>query len=132
LTIEAFQAAEALVNKVEVNMPKLISSVGRNDLAYFANRLLDTIQMHGGVMREKELQAKTYKDFKMGEFPDTINHLVQTEQLLRGRLSDVVYVGYEPHWSKFKTELEKKAKAAQVPVSGSTSVPPPPSPEASS
>jgi hypothetical protein len=124
MSVEALQAGIGLVDRMEINLPKLTQSVGRNELAYHTQRLLEIIQGNGGIMREKELQRVTYKDFKGEEFHPTINHLVQTDQAKRGRIGDIVWIGLPATFDELKKKIEAQSKNG----GDSSSAPPSPSP----
>lgn len=83
LTEEALQLGVALLDSIEVNMPKLSVAAGRNELAVPQQRLMEFLESKGGAFPEKWLMKEMDKDLTPMEQFSLIRHLVETEQIYK-------------------------------------------------
>jgi hypothetical protein len=103
----------ALLDRIEVNMPKLSESSGRNDLAPIRNQILELVEKNGGEMQEKKLHSIMFREASPQEIVQLMQHLCGTEELIRttrgiGGVQKVVFL--RP-WKV--EELRKKGLIAQ-------------------
>lgn len=106
LQLNHLQYALAIIDNLEVNLPKLVSTIGRNELAIPTGRLLDVVTQHGKIP-EKTLQGLMYNDMTPMEFLSVLNHLKNTEQLVVCRLN---INGVERSYVMTKDYFDKNVK----------------------
>lgn len=82
ITKAYLQLALEQLKDIEENMPMVTSLVGRSELVGPAKMILGIIKTAGGIIGEKELKLRTFKEFKdPTEQWKVIEWLKQTEQL---------------------------------------------------
>ena len=82
ITTEFLQLALSQLVDIEENMPMVTSMVGRSELVGPSKMVLTVLKSAGGVMSEKELKLRTFKEFKDArEQWTTIEFLKSTEQI---------------------------------------------------
>ncbi len=86
--VETLEAGLALLEKTEVNLPKVFQGMGRNELSAVASKVIDILEMTGGPLPLKKLQALMYSEANGAEFYSVLNHLVETEKLTKLRSSE--------------------------------------------
>lgn len=71
----------AMLDTLEINMPRLSIAAGRNELAVPTQRALELLEAHGGYMREKQLRILIGRDLNPMEQMSVLNYLQRdTEQ----------------------------------------------------
>lgn len=83
LKAEHLQVGAAILTRLEANMHKVYEGMGRNELNAVGARIVETIEMAGGLLPEKKVFAIFYKDADTRELYGLINHLVETGKLVR-------------------------------------------------
>lgn len=78
----------AVLGAIEVNMPKLSIASGRNELAVPMQRILEILDLRGGMMPKKLLQKETGKDLSPMEQLSVINFLRETDQIVIKTIND--------------------------------------------
>jgi len=87
VTKDYVEMALALLDDVESKLSMVTDLMGRSELTGPAANIMSVVRAHNGVIPKKELQLKTFKDFRSTlEQWQVIDHLKQTEQLVE--LSD--------------------------------------------
>lgn len=75
------EAAIAMLEANEDNLPKLTIGAGRNELAAFQARLLETLVTAGGFMLEKKFHTIASSNFSESEYVYVRNFLKGTDQI---------------------------------------------------
>jgi hypothetical protein len=88
LTPDLLEQASALLNHIEINMPKLSVAAGRNELAVPQQKLLELLESNGGWMPEKILKRATDRDLNPAEQAAVLRHLVDTDQIIITTMRD--------------------------------------------
>lgn len=110
LTVPILEAALELLTQVGKNLPKLVETIGRNELAFSAHMLMEIVTNNKGVVTEKKLRADTYNNLQTGEFFSVLQHLISIDKLAKisrdlNGVKQIVYLTPE----KFK-ELQEATK----------------------
>lgn len=85
LTETNLQSAIALLETVEVNLPRLTIASGRNELAVPSQKILELVELSpDGSIPEKILRVKMERDLNGFEFDNVIRQLVDTNRLYKG------------------------------------------------
>jgi hypothetical protein len=72
-----------LLEKLEVNLPKVFEGMGRNELAPVAARVVELLEMAGQPVPEKKVLAEFFKDADTRELYGIIAHLVNTSKIVQ-------------------------------------------------
>lgn len=123
-------AGLTLLEQMEANLPRLIETIGRNELAYIAQGIVQMVENAGGIMKEKDLRAQTFNNLQTAEFFSVLQTLTATDKLYRlektlGSVKQVLYL--TP--AKFKEFNEAKEKLTAQAQNAAPSSPPSASPE---
>lgn len=81
LTEENFELGLAMLDAIEVNMPKLSQSAGRNELAVPTQKVMELLERAGGMIPEKILKRDINKDLSPMEQMQVLRFLQETEQI---------------------------------------------------
>jgi hypothetical protein len=81
LTGDLFEEALAMLDAIEVNMPKLSVAAGRNILAVPQQKILDILENNNGCLPEKEVMRRMGGDLSPMEMLSVIRFLKDTEQI---------------------------------------------------
>jgi hypothetical protein len=118
LTPELLEEGIALLDIIEVNMPKLSVAAGRNELAIPQQRLLELIEKNGGMMPEKELMRKVNSDLTPMEQLSVLRHLMETEQIIKDRDGQKMYVFLPTRyaaWAKTRSQTSSPQQSLPAP-----------------
>lgn len=80
---DLLEAGLALLDSIEMNMPRLSIAAGRNELAVPQQRVLELLEANGGEMPEKVLLRETSKDLSPQEQYSVLRFLAETEQIVK-------------------------------------------------
>lgn len=83
LTKDHLEVGLALLEKLEVNLPKVFEGMGRNELAPVAARVVELLEMAGQPVPEKKVLAEFFKDADTRELYGIIAHLVSTSKIVQ-------------------------------------------------
>lgn len=83
IDIQHLQKAYLLLQRLEGDVVRLTSGIGRNELAGVGARVLEMIREQGGAMPRSLLLKIFGRYFQLREFQDQMEHFVQSEQLIR-------------------------------------------------
>jgi hypothetical protein len=72
-----------ILNKLEKNLPKVFESMGRNELAPVAARVVELLDMAGQPVPEKKILSEFFRDADTKEIYGIIAHLVNTSKIVR-------------------------------------------------
>jgi hypothetical protein len=72
-----------LLERLEVNLPKVFEGMGRNELAPVAARVVELLEMAGQPVPEKKVLAEFFKDADTRELYGIIAHLVNTSKIVQ-------------------------------------------------
>jgi hypothetical protein len=78
LTQEHLEVGLAMLDKLEINLPKVFEGIGRNELAPVAARMVDLLQMAGQPVPLKKVLNEFFRDADTRELYGIIAHLVST------------------------------------------------------
>lgn len=73
----------ALLDKLEVNLPKVFESMGRNELAPVAARIVEMLEMVGEPIPEQRVLGEFFRDADTRELYGIIAHLANTGKVMR-------------------------------------------------
>lgn len=112
------QKAYLLLKRLEGDVVRLTSGIGRNELAGVGARVLEMIREQGGAMPKTTLLRVFGRYFQLREFQDQMEQYVQAEQLVRltdpGTGKEVFMLpDFYQNWLKKKTP-----STTSPPVSG--------------
>lgn len=80
LTVDDCLIADALLTKIEAELPIVYEGLGVNEQAAVARRVVDAVRAAGGKLADKEIRSIFFKDSK--DLPRIMEHLQETQQLL--------------------------------------------------
>lgn len=84
LTKEKLQLGIAFLESIEDNLPKLTVAAGRSETAIPQLRVIEVLQMHGGLLPEKVLLREVQKDFKNAtELWSAMRFMVDNEVVIK-------------------------------------------------
>jgi hypothetical protein len=83
LTIPLLEEALALLDTIEINMPKLSVAAGRNPLAVPQQKLLEIIEQAGGCLEKKIVLQRIGNEMNMMELTSVLHFLEDSGQLFR-------------------------------------------------
>jgi len=75
------EAAKVMIDRLEPNVLKLTSGIGRNEIAGVGAEVLDYIGRMGGMVPEVALKKFFHRYLNTPEFKDLLQHYIETEQL---------------------------------------------------
>lgn len=73
----------AMLDKLEINLPKVFESMGRNELAPVAARVVELLEMAGEPLPEKKILSEFFRDADTKELYGIMAHLVNTGKIVR-------------------------------------------------
>jgi hypothetical protein len=82
LTKEHLGISLELLDKLEVNLPKVFEGMGRNELAPVAARVVEMLEMVGQPVNEKKVVADFFKDADTREIYGILAHLQSTGKIV--------------------------------------------------
>ncbi len=82
LKISHFETALAMLDKLEVNLPKVYEGMGRNVLASVASKMVSLLEMAGEPIPEKKILSEMFRDADTKELYGVIAHLTNTGKLV--------------------------------------------------
>lgn len=88
LRVEDLEGALALLEVTEVNMERVFTGVGRNELAMAVNTFKEIMRRNDGEISEKALRGETLAMVQEREYLEVINHLRTTEQWVAAEGTD--------------------------------------------
>ena len=127
LELNHFLLSLEIIDRLEVNLPTLIASIGRNELAQPTMKILDIIKANNGIVAEKVVRRDTLNVFNGSEFMSAIYHLTSTDQLIKrkmrmkGETVDREYLMLP----EISQQIDRKMADLNKPVSAASSAPPP-------
>jgi len=80
---EHLEVGLALLDKLEINLPKVFESMGRNELAPVAARVVEMLEMAGQPVPEKKVLSEFFREADTRELYGIIAHLTNTGKLVR-------------------------------------------------
>lgn len=80
---EHLEVALAMLDKLEVNLPKVFEAMGRNELAPVAARVVELLEMAGQPVSEKRVLSEFFRDADTREIYGIIAHLSNTGKIVR-------------------------------------------------
>ncbi len=83
MTAEHLQIAEAIVLRIEPNMAAVFNAVGRNELHAVGAKILELVNMNGGMISEKQVMMAMSAQANGRELYEVITALIKTDQLVR-------------------------------------------------
>jgi Protein of unknown function (DUF3987) len=83
LTKEHLEVGLAMLDKLELNLPKVFEGMGRNELAPVAARMVDLLEMAGKPVPEKKVLSEFFRDADTRELYGVIAHLVNTGRIVQ-------------------------------------------------
>jgi hypothetical protein len=83
IDVQHLQKGVLLFSRLEKDVIRLTSGIGRNELVGVGSRVLETIREQGGAMPRALLLKMFGRYFQLREFQDQMEQYVQSEQLLR-------------------------------------------------
>lgn len=83
IEIQHLQKGVILFSRLEKDVIRLTSGIGRNELAGVGARVLETIREQGGAMPRAILLKMFGRYFQLREFQDQMEQFVQSEQIIR-------------------------------------------------
>lgn len=83
ITLEAFQTAMAMIDKVLDKLPQVFTGIGRNELAAIATQLEGLIRRSGAPMLQKTVVRELYANAQTNEIYQIIAHLIEVGRLVR-------------------------------------------------
>lgn len=116
LTLDHFQLALAMVDKVLVKLPQVFAGVGRNELAAISVKMEGMIRKEGGLVLEKEVVDRLWADAHGAEIYQIIAHMESVGRVKR--LQQSTKEGVIRQW------LATPEKAAEIASKASAPVPP--------
>lgn len=75
LTIDHFQVATEMLDRLEKNLPKVYEGMGRNELNAVAAKVMQLIDMAGQPIPEKKILSEMFRDADTRELYGIIEHL---------------------------------------------------------
>ena len=81
LTVPHLEESLAMLDTIEVNMPKLSVAAGRNPLAVPQQKLLEAVEANGGKMERRELMRRMGNEMNPMELMSVIRFLQDSGQL---------------------------------------------------
>lgn len=79
---DSLEAGLALLDKMEVNLPKVFQGMGRNELNSVASKILELLESTGPIP-EKKLVQLMYREATTPELFQVMNHLRETDRIIR-------------------------------------------------
>lgn len=77
------EVALEMLDKLEVNLPKVFEAMGRNELAPIAARMVEMLEMVGQPVQESKILNEFFRDADTRELYGIIAHLAKTERIIR-------------------------------------------------
>lgn len=92
LTVESMQMSIALIEQVEVNIPKVFRSLGRNELHGTGTTLIKLLSMtEMKALPEREVKAHLFREVDPSDFNKVIIQLTQTGKIKKVLIDKVTY-----------------------------------------
>ncbi len=90
---EDFKEALAILEAAEVNMPRAMSTVGKNPLSRYMLDIMDFVEIRGTAVTFNTIWRRFYRHLRKDELKEVITALVQMNKLKQERNSnqDIVY-----------------------------------------
>lgn len=83
LELDTLKLAMAMVDNILAELPGVFHSMGRNELADVAHKMLTLIRANGGAQAREELFVLLFRDAKTAELYQVVNHLIESGKLVR-------------------------------------------------
>jgi hypothetical protein len=93
INVDDLETANEMVTDLEKQMPQVFSRIGRTDISFHAERLMDHIRRRGGKVPWTEAYRYVHTNFPSNkEFEDVVRGLVQSGQVRLFQEASTIYL----------------------------------------
>jgi hypothetical protein len=114
---DSVEAAMAVLDKMEQNLPKVFQGIGRNELSAISAQVIELLYQAQGPVRRKQVESTLWANADQREIYNIIQHLLASEKLFE--VSETLPNGVKRAWLCLPEHIEK------LKAEGKFHVPPP-------